>query len=604
MKYQGGDNVEQVKERIDIVQLVGEQVRLKKAGGNYKGLCPFHNEKTPSFVVSQNRQMFHCFGCGKSGDIFTWVMEKEGMTFAEALRVLAQRAGVTLAFERAEHREERERLRATLQTTSQFYKAIFAKTSAGKTAREYLLKRGLSEITIDEWNIGYVPPAGTPLIEKAKTRGVDVSDLIQTGVIAQGSRGYYERFFGRVIFPLTDMHGSVVGLAGRILKEDPNRPAAKYINSPETVLYRKSRILYGLDRARDTIRKNDLVIVVEGYTDVMASHQAGITNAVATSGTALTEEHLGIIKRFTENVAFAFDGDAAGDEATRRAIDIAISYGLSVTVILLPSGLDPADLAIKDPEAWRKATEERSDAFTFLLNRTLKKHPKMDASSKKEIASEVLPLLAKIPDAISRGEYLQNLSKAIQIEARYLDEEIKKIKNGQIYSSEQLKKEEISPVEPIKNDPRTLKEERLLTLLLVAPGTFEYVMNNLPTEAFLTNHTRDLFLAYIRLYNATYRKDSPFDFSLLRESLSEEHRRLVDIFLLAIEIEQEEGLLEQPDQEVRTLLKELLQSYLRQCLSGQSRKLEQAAPQEKVILLQEIDQLREKLIQAESLTTT
>ena len=604
-------NVEQVKERTDIVQLIGEQVRLKRAGANFKGVCPFHNEKTPSFVVSPNRQMFHCFGCGKSGDIFTWVMEKEGMTFAEALRVLAQRAGVTLAFEHTEHREEREQLRATLDTTVEFYKAIFEKTAAGKIAREYLLNRGLTEQTINAWRIGYVPPGGTPLIEKAKKRDITVNDLTQTGIIAQGSRGYYERFFGRVIFPLADMHGSVVGLAGRILKEDPNRPAAKYINSPETVLYRKSRILYGLDRARDTIRKENLVIVVEGYTDVMGSHQAGVTNAVATSGTALTEEHLQIIKRFTENIAFAFDGDAAGDSANRRAIDMAIASGFSATVVLLPDGQDPADVAIKNPEAWKQAINERSDAFTFLLQRAVKKYPEMDTQAKKTIAGELLPLLAKIPEAVTRGDYLQRLGQALGIESRYLNEDIKRLqqKTAQVSMSSRTAMLDQSVVEKTKvvpqpANPIVLKEERLLTLLLVAPGAFSFVINHLPSEAFSANHTRDLFNAYVRLYNATYHKEASFDFSSIKENLPEELRRLVDIFLLAIEVEQEEGLLDQPDQEVRTLQKELLQSYLRQCLNRLSGKIEQTAPSEKAVLMKEIDQLREKLIEAESLTTT
>jgi len=598
-------NVEQVKERTDIVALVGEQVRLKKIGANFKGLCPFHNEKTPSFIVSPNRQMFHCFGCGKSGDAFTWVMEKEGMTFPEALRVLAQRAGVTLAFEQIEHREERERLRATLDTTADFYQQIFLKTTPAKVARDYLLGRGLSQKSIEDWRIGFVPHAGTPLIEKAKARGVTTNDLVQTGIIAQGQRGYYERFFGRVIFPLTDMHGSVVGLAGRILKEDPNRPAAKYINSPETTLYRKSRILYGLDKARDTIRKEDLIIVVEGYTDVMASHQAGVTNAVATSGTALTEEHLQIIKRFTENVAFAFDGDAAGSEATRRAIDMAISAGFAVTTVLLPNGMDPADLAIKDPEAWRKAIAERADAFQFLLHRSLGMHEKIDAVAKKTIAGELLPLLSKIPDAVTRGEYIQKLAEELDLDSRYLNEDLKRLVSSpsnipQVPNFKQAEQESSSD-----NffDPLVLREERLLTLLLLLPGSFLDVLKTLSPEVFTGAHTRGLFNEYIRLYNAEYRKGDSFDFSGLRENLSEDLRRLIDDYILAIEVEQEEGLLFQPDEEIHSLLKELLQSHIRRNLNRLTRKIDQTAPQERQALLQEIAQLTEELVQAENLTT-
>ncbi len=597
----GDSNVELVKERTDIVALIGEQVKLKKAGVNFKGLCPFHNEKTPSFVVSPNRQMFHCFGCSKSGDIFTWVMEKEGMTFAEALRVLANRAGITLAFERTEHREERERLRATLDTTADFYHTVLQKTAAGKVAREYLLSRGLTEASISEWRLGYVPPMGTPIIEKANKRGVSTQDLLNTGIIAPGRNGYYERFYSRVLFPLSDMHGSVVGLAGRILKTDPNRPAAKYINSPETTLYRKSRILYGLDKARNAIREKDYVIIVEGYTDVIGSHQAGVTNVVATSGTALTDEHLQVVRRFTENIVFSFDGDAAGDEATRRAIDMAVATGFSVTIVLLPNGQDPADVAIKDPEAWKKAIEDRIDVFNFLLKRAVAAHTKMDAAAKKEITAELLPLLARIPEAVVRGEYLQRLGEELGLESRYLNEDLKRLERSMALNQPQqtARSQENKP----ELDPRTLREERLLTLLLVSPGSFAFVQENLPSEAFIAQHTRNLYNEYLKLYNATYRKEEPFDFSGIKYNLPEDLKRLVDIFLLAIEVEQEEGLLTAPDQEIRILLRELVQAHIRENLHILTKKLEGVSQEESPLILQEIAQLTEKLVQAERLTT-
>ena len=601
----GDADVERVKERTDIVALIGEHVRLKRAGSSFKGLCPFHQEKTPSFVVSPTRQMFHCFGCNESGDCFSWLMKREGMTFPEALRVLAQRAGIQLSFERAETREDRERLRATLATATDFYHAILLKTAEGREAREYLKHRGITEESITQWQLGYVPLVTTPLIEKASERGVTADDLRRAGIVAEGPRGFYERFYGRLLFPLTDAHGSVVAFAGRILHEDPREPAAKYVNSPETPLYTKSKILYGLDKGRDAIRREDLLIVVEGYTDVIASHQAGVGNVVATAGTALTEDHLRIMKRFTEHIAFAFDADAAGDQATRRAIDLAVAVGSDVSIVVLPAGKDPADLAIRDPAAWQRVIAERKGVFAFLLERALNAHDPTDTAGKNAIARDLLPLLARVPDAVVRGDYLQRLATSLRIEPKYLHEDLERVRGTAAVGQGAIRTEEtaVSPPYGSPPDAAIRREERLLTLFLAFPVTFPGAAEHLPPAAFTGAHTRHLYEALLRWYHSRRAAGAPVDFSHVQDTLPEDLRRLVDVFQLAVEVEREEGLLSTPDRDARILLRDLLFAYLRRHLAEITRQLEVSPPERRSTLLADVARVTEELARAEHLTS-
>jgi len=598
----GDTNVEQIKERTDIVALIGEHVRLKKAGTNFTGLCPFHNEKTPSFVVSPIRQMFHCFGCGKSGDIFTWVMEKEGMTFAEALRVLAQRAGVILAFDRPQEREQKEKYRATLDIATDFYNAVLQKTNLGREAKEYLLSRGISEQSIQDWRLGFVPANGTPLIRKAAIRGVSAEDLFQSGILAKNSRGYYERFYGRVLFPLIDIHGSVIALAGRILKENKDRPGAKYINSQETTLYRKSKFLYGLNKAREAIREKDSVIIVEGYTDVIGSHQIGVSNVVATSGTALTQEHLSILKRFTNNITFAFDGDSAGDEATKRALGLAVAEGFAVYVIVLPDEVDPAEMAIFSPNEWQKLIDNQVEAFPFLLGRSIKRNDIKSTMGKKKVADEVLPVLARVSDPLLLGEYMRKISFSLNISPQILEEDLKTFRLRMASSSEGYLSREVTKEAGSGKDTRYLKEERLLAIILSNPILLPKVAVKMSPEALLASHTKSLYNTLLQWYNRSHTKGEPFDLYEAFKSFSEDLKKQVEVLLLRLEVEQEEGMIVEPYQEMNSLLKELLRDYYRQQIQILTNKLEESPLEEHPILLQEITKMTENLVQAENIS--
>lgn len=614
-----------IKERIDIVALVSEYLPLKRAGSNFKARCPFHEEDTPSFVVSPSRQTFHCFGCSKSGDIFTWLQEREGMSFPEALRVLAQRAGVQLTFERPERREEKERLRATLDLATTFYQRILLESVEGRAARAYLESRGLTPETITAWRLGFCPDDGTRIAEKAVERGVEQQELVGAGVLGQRDGRTFEFFRGRVLFPLADAHGSVIGLAGRVFENGDGSASAhapadlrpKYINSPETALYLKSRVLYGLDRAKEAIRKENLAILVEGYTDVIASHQAGVTHVVATAGTALTEEHLRLLRRFTDRLALAFDPDTAGAAATRRAVDLALASGFVVSVVLLPAGEDPADIAVRDPEAWRASLTKREDVFRFLLDRALALHAAATAEGKRAITADLLPLIVHLPEAVMQGDYVQQLAAALRVEPRFLYDDVKRLVRGRgeggLEHTPAAHQASSTGSQAPAADPQLRREERLLVLLLAEPPLIPRAGAHLPAVALTVPHARALYEAlhtwYARGRAASEQTGGtgdmtkassvgPPSLAVLRSVLSEDLRARVDAFLLAVEMEREQGNW-QPRPEAQQLLQSLLTEYVRRGLQERTRRLRDADAEERTRLLQDIRAMTADLARAE-----
>lgn len=630
-----GAPTDAIKERIDIVALVSEYLPLKRAGSNFKARCPFHEEDTPSFVVSPSRQTFHCFGCSKSGDIFTWLQEREGMSFPEALRVLAQRAGVQLTFERPERREEKERLRATLDLATTFYQRILLESVEGRAARAYLESRGLTAETIAAWRLGFCPEEGTRIAEKAHERGVEREELVGAGVLgqregphsAEASRGRrtFEFFRGRALFPLADAHGSVIGIAGRVFEQGDVSVSAKatadlrpkYINSPETALYLKSRVLYGLDRAKEAMRKENLAVLVEGYTDVIASHQAGVTHVVATAGTALTEEHLRLLRRFTDRLAFAFDPDVAGATATRRAVDLALASGFVVSVVLLPVGEDPADIAVRDPEVWRACVKKREDVFRFLLDRALTLHAAATAEGKRAITADLLPLIAHLPEAVMQGDYVQQLAAALHLEPRFLYDDVKRLARGRGerglgHTPAAHQASSTSSQAPMA-DPQLRREERLLLLLLAEPPLIPRAGAHLPAEVLTFPHARALYEAlhtwYARGRAASEQTGGtgdtteafsvgPPSLAVLRSGLSEDLRARVDAFLLAVEMEREQGNW-QPRPEAQQLLQSLLTEYVRRGLQERTGRLRDADAEERTRLLQDIRAMTADLARAE-----
>ena len=470
--------IDEIKNRLDIVEVISSYIKLQKTGANFRALCPFHSEKKPSFFVSPARQIWHCFGCNSGGGIFDFVMKIEGVEFGDALRILAQKAGVELKPMRPESvafRTERQRLYEVCDWACRFFEKQLEGSSSGKEAREYLLGRGILEESIKNWRLGYSPDTWQGLSDFLTSRGYKKEEIEKSGLSIKNDQGsFYDRFRGRIIFPIFDLNSQVVGFGGRVFKEKDKQEIAKYVNTPNTLLYDKSRILYGLDRAKVEIRKRDSCILVEGYTDIIMTHQAGTQNVVATSGTALTPYQLKILKRYSENLILGFDMDVAGDTATKRGIDLAQSVGFNIKVIRLPEGKDAAEIIFKNQKEWEAALQSPKSILDFYFESAFSGRDSKTPEGKKEISKILLPVLKRIPNQIERGYWIQKLANELNVKEENIEAELKKVKlEEEIYGLEP--EEEINLPQKSR---RELLEERLVTLILKCPQNLNLVDKN------------------------------------------------------------------------------------------------------------------------------
>src|SRR3989344_512471 len=409
--------IEEIKSRLSITEVLGDFIQLKKAGVNYKAVCPFHSEKTPSFVVSPAKQVWHCFGCGLGGDIFEFIKQIENVEFGEALRILATRAGVELKKPTAEQiqvAEKKDVLYEINQQAANYFAKVLWESNAGKEALEYLRKRGLTDQTIKNWQLGFAPD-DFHYVENFLAKGFDKKDIETAGLIIKSDRdtGYFDRFHDRIMFPILNLHGQVVGFTGRLLHDKPS--TGKYINSPETPVYNKAQVIYGLYQARNAIRKENRAILMEGNMDVITAHQAGSIQAVATSGTALSAEQLNILTRFTENLIFAFDSDTAGNTAARRALEMALGAGFNVKIINLAGAKDPDELIKRGITAWQKAVDSAGSFMDYFFDQAIKSGDPASVDSKRDITKELAPLIYRITDPITKAHYIRKLSGAINV---------------------------------------------------------------------------------------------------------------------------------------------------------------------------------------------
>lgn len=413
----GAGTVQQVKERLSIVEVISGYVKLERAGGSLRARCPFHSERTPSFFVSPDRGTYHCFGCQNGGDIFSFVEQIEGLDFKGALKVLAEKAGVPLVYEKKGERDSRERLFELLETITIFYSSRLS-----DDAKEYITKRGIPGEIISTFRVGLAGSGWSDASEYLKSKGFSEKEIQDAGLAKKGERGLYDRFRSRIIFPINDSAGRVVGFSGRIFGADESSDAPKYLNSPETILFRKSRILYGFDKAKLAIRKYDCAILVEGQVDLLASHAAGWPNTVAVSGTAFTAEHAELIHRMSDNLVLALDADEAGIKAAGRAARAALQAGLNVKVARLPKEKDPADLILSEgADAWKKAIRDAKDIVTFLLD-VLHEHLVGSSTDKvklerfrRSVETAVLPFLADVQSPIQREQYVQEIAARLNV---------------------------------------------------------------------------------------------------------------------------------------------------------------------------------------------
>lgn len=464
---------DEIKDRLDLVETVQGYVRLQKAGKNWKGLCPFHNEKTASFFVSPEKEMWYCFGCGEGGDLFTFIEKIEGVEFSDALRMLADKAGIELKREDPKIRSQRQEVYEIVELAAKFYEKQLHESAIGKKSVEYLKKRGLKDATISEWRLGYAPDTWRALHEFLSGKGYSDKTIELAGLSVESassprkSVSWHDRFRHRIMFPIFDIQGNPVGFAGRVFDEIPGKTvgeeAGKYINTPNTVIYDKSGILYGLDRAKMAIKKEERAVLVEGNLDVIMTHQAGTQNVVASSGTALTSRHLRLIKRYTNEIILSFDADEAGERAVHKGASLAGSMGLGVSVVALPPGQDAADVASAEGPQWQKALDARRPYVRFTLERALEKHNPKTLEGKKDISREVLGAILTLQSPLEREHWLAELALAVKVAESTLNEELtilKKISALSASSSAEL---------PRPPEKKIELEEYLLALLVIYP---------------------------------------------------------------------------------------------------------------------------------------
>ncbi|MFH2085490.1 MAG: DNA primase [bacterium] len=515
------DQVEQVKSKVDIVDIIGEKVVLKKAGRHFKGLCPFHSEKTPSFIVSPERQSFKCFGCSEGGDVISFLEKYDGMSFLEALEMLAKRVGITLESYRPSSQDSyRKRLLEIMSLSSEYYHFLLTKHKSGEEARAYLKSRGIGNEAITQFNLGYAPnqwrSVSDFLISKKKYSPEEVEAVGL--IIRKDANSYYDRFRGRVVFPLKDHKGVVVGFSGRTLLIDEKE--AKYINSPETMIYSKSKMLYGLWENREYIRKEQTIVLVEGELDVIPSWQAGVKNVAAIKGSAFTTEQAQLISRYSRNVMMSLDADSAGQEAIKRAVNIAEQLDLSIRVVQIVGGKDPGDVATQNPRAWRETVGKSVLYWDFLIDSALTQHDPKTGTGAKAISTEVVPALALVANMVVRAHYVGELARRLGVPEDSIYGEIERAKKKKELN---ILKQTVAKIEKGQVSRREEVEEYLLALTL---QYFSQVKELLPKLDLATIGT----LAITKILSQVSKWESKKEFKIqeLAKDLTPELQPLLD----------------------------------------------------------------------------
>ncbi len=455
------DQVAQIREKIDIVALLSEYMTLKKAGRNFKALCPFHSEKTPSFVISPERQIWHCFGgCNKGGDVYQFLMDYERVDFPEALRILAKRAGVELVSQNYSSGEssKKERLYQINSLAKEYYHYVVTKHSAGKKALSYLKNRGIDPKVIETFKLGFSPPTGDSLVKYLiGKKKFDKEEVIDAGLAYQRGRDVVDFFRGRLMFPLIDHRDNVVGFAGRIL--DNSDTTSKYINTRETLIYHKGDQIYGLNVTKDAIRREGQAIIVEGEFDVLSCFQNGVAQVIAVKGTALTESQVNLLARFTQKITFCFDGDKAGQEAIKRSLVVVEKKGLSPTVIEVPGGTDPDEALKENPALFKKAVNEDIAVYDYLLTKSLAAEDTNTAEGKKKVADLMLPFVAQISNEIIKEHYLKKIADALDTSYESISKEIDRLVRKET-------KPKTTDIAKAKRSKEEILEEYLLALIV------------------------------------------------------------------------------------------------------------------------------------------
>lgn len=511
------NSAEEIKQRLDIVSAISDHVQLGKAGRNFRGLCPFHTEKTPSFFVFPEKQSWRCFGCGAGGDVISFVMKKEGVEFGEALKMLASRAGIVLPEPKPKTPEDKAlpKLYQLNEAAAQYYHQILLDSPAALAARKYIDERGLRPETIADFKLGFSLNEWESLKHHLSKQGYKEADILATGLIIEKEGRTYDRFRGRLMFSICDAKGRILGFGARAL--DDSMP--KYLNSPESPIFEKSSVLYGIDRAKGAIREQGKVVIVEGYTDVLTAHQNGFGNAVASMGTALTQKQIAMLQGLTSHIYFALDADSAGNAATMRGIEICrntlteevtgtrrwlggpTQLGSEISIISIPQGKDPDDVIRENPDNWRRLIEHAQPLMDFLFDVTAMNFDLSRPEGKSQLSDELLPLIAGMKDSAVRETYLTKLSKLTGLNDDILRKKVADYFRTRVTRKGKDKSKELGPSNLTRQTGDQL-EEYCLSLLIRYP-TLKSGIEDLSIEHFERSENREVFVALQEGRNST-----------------------------------------------------------------------------------------------------
>jgi DNA primase len=482
--------IDEVKQRTDIVEVASQYTKLTKAGRNFKGLCPFHSEKHPSFFIYPEQQSWHCFGaCNTGGDVFSFMMKQQNLGFGEALRLLAEKAGVTISsrVKQEADKEKYERLYQANEAASQYFHNLLLNSPAGERARNYVAQRGLSEKTVAHFQLGYSLSSWDSLKQHLMEKGYTESELAEAGLLITAESGdSHDRFRNRLMFPIFNTRGRITGFGARVL--DDSLP--KYINSPETPIFDKSGNLYAINLAAPAIRQQNNAVLVEGYMDVITAHQNGFNNVVASMGTSVTEKQVNILKKLTKNIVLALDADAAGEEAMLRCVGYENGLNAEIKVVILPSGRDPDDVIRKEATVWQNLLEEALPVVDYTFNMVTAELDLTTAKDKTLAVGKLLPIIAEIEDPVRQAHYLQKLAGLVKVNERTLEAALSKVRPKQVRSKIEKPKQEPT-THPLISSPL---EEYCLALLIQHPELKSHQGELLP-EYFENSENREAFIA-------------------------------------------------------------------------------------------------------------
>jgi DNA primase len=567
--YTDMDAKDLIKQKLNIVDVVGEYVVLKQAGTNHKGLCPFHNEKSPSFMVSEDKQIFHCFGCHEGGDSIAFIQKIEGMDFVEALKHLADRAGVTLDLKSQKNVGQANKSIEVLRVAENFYHQVLMTTDVAQEAREYLKKRGLTDMSIDVWKIGFAPHSWDTTLKALYSKKFSDQEILAAGLAIRNEKGkIYDRFRGRITFPIKNTSGKTVGFTCRILPSLDDGKTGKYINTPQTDVYNKSEIVFGLDKAKKAIRDLGYAVVVEGNMDVILSYQAGVENVVASSGTALTQQQVQQLKRLTDTLYLNFDRDEAGKQAALRGIDVALAEGMNIKVILLPEEVkDAADLVCISPEKWKLAVGRAVPMMEYYLDVLVKEFDVATGVGKKKASDAFRNMLNKFTDDVEKMHWISKASQRLDV-----DEDALRV--GVTTTRTKRKYQQSVDTPSIHKTKAERLFELVYSLAFENAESFAYVAQKLTPESVILPEHKELVKLLILYYNQMESYVYEDFLVTLPEELLTLHNKLVLIASLEVEALTTQERFEELKKALGELYKETLKTKLH-TLQHQLRLAEQ-----------------------------